>query len=47
VPDIPGCVAVGESREEVLALIAEAIEMHLEDLQEQGQLYRLRRRRAK
>ena len=30
VPDLPGCVAVGESRDEVLALIREAIEFHLE-----------------
>jgi len=37
VPDLPGCVAAGESREEVLGLIREAMEMHLEGLQEQGQ----------
>ena len=37
VPDLPGCVAAGESREEVLALIREAIEFHLEDLKEGGQ----------
>jgi predicted RNase H-like HicB family nuclease len=36
VPDLPGCVAVGETRDEVLELIQEAIELHLEDLQEQG-----------
>ena len=37
VPDLPGCVAAGESREEVLRLIREAIEFHLEGLKEQGQ----------
>jgi len=37
VPDLPGCVAAGESREEVLALIREAIEFHLEGLKEDGE----------
>jgi predicted RNase H-like HicB family nuclease len=37
VPDLPGCAVVGESREEVLTLIREAIELHLEGLREQGQ----------
>lgn len=37
VPDLPGCIAVGESREEVLTSIQEAIEMHLEDLRDRGQ----------
>jgi predicted RNase H-like HicB family nuclease len=36
VPDLPGCVAAGESREEVLQLIREAIELHLEDLKTEG-----------
>lgn len=36
VPDLPGCVAAGESRQEVLALIREAIEFHLEGLKEDG-----------
>lgn len=36
VPDLPGCVAVGESREEVVSLIREAIELHLEDMRENG-----------
>ncbi len=36
VPDLPGCVAVGDSREEVLSLIQEAIVLHLEMLQEDG-----------
>ncbi len=36
VPDLPGCIAAGESREEVLTLIREAIEFHLEGLREDG-----------
>ena len=37
VPDLPGCAAVGETREEVLRLIQEAIEFHIEGLREDGQ----------
>ena len=37
VPDLPGCIAVGETREEALATIQEAIEFHLEGLKEDGQ----------
>jgi predicted RNase H-like HicB family nuclease len=37
VPDLPGCIATGESRDEVLNLIREAIELHLEGLREDGQ----------
>lgn len=37
VPDLPGCVAVGETEKEVLALIQEAIQFHLEDLMSEGQ----------
>ena len=36
VPDLPGCVAVGDTRDEVLKLIHEAIEFHLEGLRERG-----------
>jgi predicted RNase H-like HicB family nuclease len=36
VPDLPGCVAVGETRPEVLRLIQEATELHLQSLVEQG-----------
>ena len=36
VPDLPGCVAVGETKEEVLRLIDEAVELHLEGLREDG-----------
>lgn len=37
VPDLPGCAAVADSKEEVLELIQEAIEFHLEGLREDGQ----------
>ena len=36
VPDLPGCIAVGETLEEVQTLIQEAIEFHIEGLQEDG-----------
>jgi predicted RNase H-like HicB family nuclease len=37
VPDLPGCVAVGETHAEVMLLIREAIALHLEDLQSRGE----------
>jgi predicted RNase H-like HicB family nuclease len=37
VPDLPGCVAAGETETEVLSLIREAIELHLEGLKDEGQ----------
>ena len=37
VPDLPGCIAAGETKEEVLTLIREAIEFHLEGLKQDGQ----------
>jgi predicted RNase H-like HicB family nuclease len=37
VPDLPGCVAAGETKVEVLSLIREAIELHLDGLKEEGQ----------
>ena len=36
VPDLPGCVAVGETMEETSRLIKEAIEFHLEGMREDG-----------
>jgi predicted RNase H-like HicB family nuclease len=36
VPDLPGCVAVGETLDETARLIKEAIEFHLEGMQEDG-----------
>jgi len=37
VPDLPGCVAVGDSRAEVMALIQEAVQLHLEQMRQQGE----------
>ena len=36
VPDLPGCAAVGETEEEALRLIREAIAFHIEGLKEAG-----------
>ncbi len=36
VPDLPGCVTVGETREETLHLIREAVELHLKGMREDG-----------
>lgn len=36
VPDLPGCVAVGETEAEALRLVQEAIALHIEALREQG-----------
>lgn len=35
-PDIPGCVATGNTREEVETNMKEAIEFHIESLKEAG-----------
>lgn len=37
VPDLPGCVATADTREEVLREIQEAIHFHLEGLREDGE----------
>ena len=37
VPDLPGCVAAAKTREEVVTLIQEAIEFHIEGLKESGE----------
>lgn len=37
VPDLPGCVAVGETKDEALHLIQEAIELHLEAMRQDGE----------
>lgn len=37
VPDLPGCIATGATREAVVRLIREAIEFHIEDMREQGE----------
>jgi predicted RNase H-like HicB family nuclease len=36
VPDLPGCAAVGKTKDEVLILIHEAIDFHIEGLLEDG-----------
>ena len=36
VPDLPGCVAVGATREEVTTLIDEAMEFHIEGMKQDG-----------
>lgn len=35
-PDLPGCVATGDSREETLERMREAIALHLRGLEEDG-----------
>ena len=37
VPDLPGCVAAAETRDEALSLIREAIELHLDELKRSGE----------
>ena len=37
VPDLPGCVSVGSTREEALELIREAIAMHIDNLHDSGE----------
>lgn len=37
VPDLPGCVAVGETKDEAMQLIREAIELHIESLRDNGE----------
>jgi len=37
VPDLPGCVSAGSSREEVERLIREAIALHIEAMREHGE----------
>ena len=36
VPDLPGCVATGRTREEVRELISAAVAMHLDGMREDG-----------
>jgi len=37
VPDLPGCVATGQSVEEVRALLQEAIRMHIAGMRQDGE----------
>ena len=34
-PDLPGCVAAGKTRREAVARMRQAIQMHLDDLEEE------------
>ncbi len=36
VPDLPGCVAAAKTEREVVNLISEAIELHLDDIRHSG-----------
>ncbi len=36
VPDLPGCVSVGNTRQEMDRNIREAVELYLDELREQG-----------
>ncbi|MCX6376243.1 MAG: type II toxin-antitoxin system HicB family antitoxin [Armatimonadetes bacterium] len=36
VPDLPGCVAAGDTRAQVARLIKEAIEFHIDGVREEG-----------
>ena len=36
VPDLPGCIAVGEDREQTLRLLEEAVAFHVEGLRAKG-----------
>ena len=37
VPDLPGCIATGATKEVVVHRIREAIEFHIEGMREQGE----------
>ena len=37
VPDLPGCIATGKTREEIEQQIREAIEFHIEGMQQHGE----------
>ncbi|MEX0701448.1 MAG: type II toxin-antitoxin system HicB family antitoxin [Planctomycetales bacterium] len=37
IPDLPGCIAAGDTRAEVEQLIREAIEFHVEGLRQHGE----------
>jgi len=37
VPDLPGCAAAGETQEETVQLIRDAIEFHIEGMRQNGE----------
>ena len=38
VPDLPGCIAISETRDDVVRLVREAIALHIEELRRAGLL---------
>jgi predicted RNase H-like HicB family nuclease len=36
VPDLPGCISVGDTLDEVKRMIQEAVELHIEGMREDG-----------
>ena len=36
-PDFPGCVAAADTEEETVALMREALALHIEDMRERGE----------
>jgi predicted RNase H-like HicB family nuclease len=36
-PDFPGCVAAADTEEETIALMKDALEMHIEDMRARGE----------
>lgn len=46
VPDLPGCISIGNSREEVETNVREAIELYLDVLKERGEPLPTPRHRA-
>ena len=36
-PDFPGCVAAADSEDETVALMREALALHIEDMRERGE----------
>jgi predicted RNase H-like HicB family nuclease len=36
VPDLPGCITVGDTKEETMKHMQEAIQLHIEAMQEEG-----------
>ncbi len=36
-PDFPGCAAAADTEEETIALMKEALEMHIEDMRARGE----------
>jgi len=37
VPDLPGCITVGETKEETMKHMQEAIQLHIEGMKEEGE----------